>query len=115
MSRLGLELMASCFQGLVPAMFFTCAKDGTLCPRQRWMRERVAPSLAMASADGLASALEETARFSPSPDWRWTDIAKTGAAAAKRGDFDEAAKSCVQCHDAYKKTWRAQHRTKAGR
>src|SRR5688572_11459530 len=29
MSRLNLEQMASCFQGLVPAMFFTCAKDGT--------------------------------------------------------------------------------------
>ncbi len=29
MSRLGLQQMASCFQGLVPAMFFTCAKDGT--------------------------------------------------------------------------------------
>ncbi|HEX7281469.1 MAG TPA: GAF domain-containing protein [Vicinamibacterales bacterium] len=28
MSRLGLEQMASCFQGLVPAMFFTCSKDG---------------------------------------------------------------------------------------
>ena len=29
MNRLGLEQMASCFQGLVPAMFFTCSKDGT--------------------------------------------------------------------------------------
>ena len=29
MNRLGLEQMASCFQGLVPAMLFTCAKDGT--------------------------------------------------------------------------------------
>ena len=29
MKGLGLEQMASCFQGLVPAMFFTCAKDGT--------------------------------------------------------------------------------------
>ena len=29
MSRLTLEQMAPCFQGLVPAMFFTCAKDGT--------------------------------------------------------------------------------------
>ena len=29
MTRLGLEQMASCFQGLVPAMLFTCAKDGT--------------------------------------------------------------------------------------
>lgn len=29
MSRLSLEQMAPCFQGLVPAMFFTCAKDGT--------------------------------------------------------------------------------------
>jgi hypothetical protein len=27
-SRLGLEQMASCFQGLVPAMFFTCSQDG---------------------------------------------------------------------------------------
>jgi hypothetical protein len=26
---LGLEQMAPCFQGIVPAMFFTCAKDGT--------------------------------------------------------------------------------------
>jgi hypothetical protein len=26
---LGLEKLAACFQGLVPAMFFTCAKDGT--------------------------------------------------------------------------------------
>jgi adenylate cyclase len=29
MSRFCLEQMAPCFQGLVPAMFFTCAKDGT--------------------------------------------------------------------------------------
>src|SRR5688572_12166083 len=29
MSRLGLEQMAPCFQGLVPAMLFTCSKDGT--------------------------------------------------------------------------------------
>ena len=29
MSSLSLEQMASCFQGLVPSMFFTCAKDGT--------------------------------------------------------------------------------------
>jgi GAF domain-containing protein len=29
MNRLSLEQMASCFQGLVPSMFFTCAKDGT--------------------------------------------------------------------------------------
>jgi adenylate cyclase len=27
--RLGLEQMTPCFQGLVPAMFFTCAKEGT--------------------------------------------------------------------------------------
>jgi adenylate cyclase len=26
---LGLEAMASCFQGLIPAALFTCAKDGT--------------------------------------------------------------------------------------
>jgi hypothetical protein len=26
---LGLEQMAPCFQGLIPAMFFTCARDGT--------------------------------------------------------------------------------------
>jgi adenylate cyclase len=26
---LGLEQLASCFQGIIPAMFFTCAKDGT--------------------------------------------------------------------------------------
>jgi hypothetical protein len=92
-----------------------CAKDGTLCPLQRWMRERVAPSLASGSAEKLASALEETVKFSPSPDWRWSEIAKTGADAARKGDLDGAAKSCFQCHDAYKKPWRAQHRTKGGR
>ena len=27
---LGLEKMAPCFQGIVPAMFFTCAKDGKI-------------------------------------------------------------------------------------
>jgi hypothetical protein len=26
---LGLERLASCFQGIIPAMFYTCAKDGT--------------------------------------------------------------------------------------
>lgn len=27
--RLGLETLTSCFQGIIPAMFYTCAKDGT--------------------------------------------------------------------------------------
>jgi hypothetical protein len=92
-----------------------CAKDGTLCPLQRWMRERVAPALASGDADTLASALEETARFSPAPDWRWEETARRGAAAARAGDLDGAAKSCFQCHDAYKKVWRSQYRTRAGR
>lgn len=29
MSALGLETLTSCFQGLIPSMFFTCAADGT--------------------------------------------------------------------------------------
>lgn len=92
-----------------------CAKDGTLCPLQRWMRERVAPSLAGGMGEGLAAALEEVVRFSPSPEWRWEEIARAGANAARAGDFDGAAKACMQCHDAYKKTWRERYRTRGGR
>jgi hypothetical protein len=92
-----------------------CAKDQTLCPLNTWMRERVAPALASGAGEQLAVALDETARFSPMPEWRWEELAKAGAAAARAGDLDEAAKACARCHDAYKKTWRAQYRTRAGR
>lgn len=29
MTQIGLDALASCFQGIIPAMLFTCAKDGT--------------------------------------------------------------------------------------
>jgi hypothetical protein len=92
-----------------------CAKDGTLCPLQRWMRERVAPAFAGGSGEKLAAVLDETARFSPSPEWRWEEMAKAGAAAARAGDMVAASKSCEQCHDAYKQPWRSRYRTSAGR
>jgi hypothetical protein len=92
-----------------------CAKDGTLCPLQRWMRERVAPALASGAADKLAAALEETARFSPAPDGRWAEITRAGVAAAKNGDMTEAANSSEPCHDDYKTTRSAQYRTRQGR
>ena len=51
--------------------------------------------------------------FSPDATWSWASISRTGADAARRGDSAEANKSCKTCHELYRQTWRARHRTRA--
>lgn len=81
------------------------------CPLQRWMRARVATPLAQDDLVVLAASLERTATLSPDASWSaWPDLARRGAAAAKRGDLNAARATCKACHDSFREAYRAKYR-----
>lgn len=88
----------------------TCGKPGAPpCPLQKWMRANVAGPLSENDTAALSAGLEKTATLVPDPAWSsWGTLARSGAAAAKRGDIAGARASCKGCHDA----WREKYRTK---
>jgi len=92
-----------------------CGDKNNLCPLQVWMRTNISPAVVANDAGALAKALDRVAALSPDPSWDWSEISRRGAEAARRGDIDEARKSCRECHDAYKALWREKYRSKAVR
>jgi hypothetical protein len=89
-----------------------CGDKKKPCPLQRWMRERVATAVTANDAPALAKALDQMAKFSPSPAWQWNAMSAAAAEAARKGDMTEARKSCQGCHNAYKAEYRAKFRTR---
>lgn len=91
----------------------SCGSKENPCPLQKWMRQNMAPALAAGDNAGLAAALDKVAANSPDASWTtWSQLAKQGADAAKKGDTAGAKASCKSCHDAYKDKYKAQYRTK---
>lgn len=97
---------------LGPRVPADCGPNSEGCPLQRYMRGWVSIATATDDAPALATALDRVAMFSPDSSWSWTEISRTGAAAARRGDLVAAKKSCGACHALYQPKWRAQHRTR---
>ena len=89
-----------------------CGEKNDPCPLQAWMRKNVATAVAAKDAAALAVALDRVASFSPDASWRWAEISKRAADAARRGDIAEARKSCQDCHHAYKADWNAKYRAR---
>jgi hypothetical protein len=90
----------------------TCGKPGAPpCPLQKWMRGNVAKPLSENDTAALAAGLEKTATLVPDPAWSsWGTLARSGAAAAKRGDTAGARAACKGCHDAWRSEYRAKFR-----
>jgi hypothetical protein len=83
------------------------------CPLQGWMRRNIGAPLASNNQAALADGLERASRLAPDPSWKsWSEIARTGAAAARRGDLAGARKACTACHDAWRAEYRAKHRAR---
>ena len=92
----------------------SCGSKENPCPLQKWMRQNMAPALAAGDNAGLATALDKVAANSPDASWAtWSQFAKQGADAAKKGDTAGAKAACKSCHDAYKDKYKAQYRMKA--
>lgn len=95
-----------------------CGKKGQpMCPLQGWMENNVSPAHDDQKLPELEKLLGQIAGFAPDPKWNegdksWKKIAEDGAAKAKAGDFKGAQKSCKSCHKAWRKKYRAEHRTR---
>lgn len=87
-----------------------CGDKDNLCPLQVWMRRNIAPAVTAGDTEALARAMDKLATFSPDPSWEWASMAKASAAAARRGDMDEARKACRGCHTTMKPLWRQKYR-----
>ncbi|HQY62266.1 MAG: hypothetical protein IPF92_03590 [Myxococcales bacterium] len=87
-----------------------CGEKDNLCPLQIWMRRNIAPAVTAGDTEALARAMDKLATFSPDSSWEWASMAKASAAAARRGDMDEARKACRGCHTTMKPLWRQKYR-----
>ncbi|MGH7283578.1 MAG: hypothetical protein ACRELY_18790 [Polyangiaceae bacterium] len=92
----------------------SCGSKENPCPLQKWMRQNMAPALAAGDNAGLAASFDKVAANAPDASWStWSQFAKQGSNAAKKGDTAGAKAACKSCHDAYKDKYKAQYRTKA--
>src|SRR5512135_1592961 len=65
----------------------SCGSKENPCPLQKWMRQNMAPALAAGDNAGLAGAFDKVAANSPDASWAtWSQFAKRGSDAAKKGD-----------------------------
>lgn len=89
-----------------------CGSPGMpACPLQAWMRANVAAPLAMNDLPALANGLERAAKLVPDATWSsWTETARAGAAAARKGDVAATRASCRACHGAWREAYRAKYR-----
>lgn len=92
----------------------TCGRPGLPpCPLQQWMRQKLAKSLAANDLPSVAKRFDGLAKLAPDPSWTsWATFAADGAAAARDGDVAAARKACSSCHSAWRKKYRAEHRTR---
>ena len=92
----------------------SCGSKENPCPLQKWMRQNMAPALAAGDNAGLAASFDKVAASSPDASWStWSQFAKRGSDAAKKGDAAAAKAACKSCHEAYKDKYKAQYRMKA--
>ena len=74
------------------------------------MRSQAAPAMKARDKVRLERAFTQIATFAP-PDYpQWIKLSEAGAAAARRGDVDEAEVACSDCHDTYRARYRAERR-----
>ncbi len=84
------------------------------CPLQGWMKKNTGPDMNAKDFAAVAKDLDTIATFAPKgPGYpHWVSISKDGANAAKAADLKAVKAACRGCHDQYKKTYRAELRTR---
>jgi hypothetical protein len=80
------------------------------CPTQQWMKSTLQAFLRTKDYKRLESSFKELASHSPQGFEHWGDISEAGARAAAQGDEALVRKSCQECHDAYRSSFRQQYR-----
>lgn len=93
-----------------------CAEKGK-CPLHDWMESNLQDPMDAGDLKKVAASLEKLAGMAPDPKWNagadsWEKIAKDGAAAAKAGDAKATGQACKTCHKAFRKQYKAEHRSK---
>jgi hypothetical protein len=90
---------------------------GGKCPLMDWMNANMQAAYDKEDLKALEKHLNTAAGYAPDPSWNkgdngWEKIAKGAAAKAKAGDFKGVRTSCKTCHKAWRKKYRAEHRSK---
>jgi hypothetical protein len=80
------------------------------CPTQHWMKSTLQAYLRTKDYKRLEGSFKELAAHTPGGYEHWGDMAETGARAAAQGDEATVRKSCQDCHDAYRSSFRQQYR-----
>jgi hypothetical protein len=60
--------------------------------------------------DRLEEVLERVAELGPPEYAEWHAIARAGAEAAAKGELEAVRAACKSCHDAYRASYRRDHR-----
>ncbi len=90
------------------AKTFDCGARGQKpCPMQKWMKTVMAGASSSGDGAKLAEALTYVANHAPPGYTTWSALAEGGAKKAKADDIDGAKVSCKECHDQYKKKYKA--------
>jgi hypothetical protein len=80
------------------------------CPTQHWMKSTLQAYLRTKDYKRLESSFKELASHTPGGYEHWGDMAETGARGAAQGDEAAVRKSCQDCHDTYRSSFRQQYR-----
>jgi hypothetical protein len=89
----------------------TCGGSGQVdCPLQHWMKATLQPYQRENSYPRLARAFEDLAQHAPAGYTRWTDLASSGAEAARNKDAAGVRATCKACHDEHRSRYRRERR-----
>ena len=92
-------------------MAATCGAPGLPeCPLQAWMKASAGTAMAARDATRLERVFVRIAAIAPPSYAKWDEIARDGAAAAKKSDIEGCRRACKACHDEHRARYRAERR-----
>jgi hypothetical protein len=84
-----------------------------VAPLKLWMTANLSRAMKAQELPTLGRGLAIVAANVPPDFGTWAAIAERGVRAAAAGDVEEVRRSCTDCHDRYRASYRERHRARA--